>query len=70
MKLAFDQALSIGWQTERFRREGKNMKSLSDHLKVPVPEPVRVETEAQNLRAMISGRMQRQKKKGTDDGSG
>ena len=46
------------------------MKPLSDYLKAPVPEPVRVETGAQDLRAMISGRMQRQKKKETDDGTG
>lgn len=69
LKASFDQALSIGWQAERFRREGKNMKPLSDYLKAPVPEPVRRETGAQDLRAMISGRMQRQRVKSEDSRS-
>lgn len=45
------------------------MKSLSDYLKAPIPEPVRVETGAQDLRAMISGRMERQRVKGEDSRS-
>lgn len=62
MKSAFDQSLSIGWQTERFRREGKNMKPLSEYLKATVPAPVKREQGASDLRAMISGRKQRQAK--------
>lgn len=43
-------ALSIGWQTERFRREGKGMKALGDYLKSP--EEKRVEG-ARKVRALF-----------------
>jgi hypothetical protein len=39
------------------------MKPLSEYLKPSVPEPVRREQGAQDLRKMISGRKKRQKVK-------
>jgi hypothetical protein len=40
MKARNDAETSIGWQVERFAREGKKLKSLHKYLE-PVPSPER-----------------------------
>lgn len=56
LKARNETETAIGWQVERFAREGKNMKPLDDYLKTPATP----EQSAADLRGMISRMMERQ----------
>ncbi len=61
MKASNEHAVTVGWQVEKFAREGKKMKSLDDYLKTK-SKPA--EDGALGVRRLFEGMLERQE--GTD----